>query len=39
VDLNPGLVWAAALTVRAHLTKLEREGTVVAERGGVFRLA
>src|SRR5262249_52599368 len=38
-DLQPGLVWAAALTVRAHLAKLEREGTVVAERGGRFRLA
>jgi len=38
-DLHPGLVWAAGLTVRAHLTKLEREGTVVAERGGRFRLA
>jgi glyoxylase-like metal-dependent hydrolase (beta-lactamase superfamily II) len=38
-DLHPGLVWAAALTVRAHLTKLEREGTVVAGPGSAFRLA
>jgi glyoxylase-like metal-dependent hydrolase (beta-lactamase superfamily II) len=39
VDLHPGLTWAAGLTVRAHLTKLEGEGTVVAETGGRFRLA
>src|SRR5262249_37915228 len=38
-DLHPGLVGAAALTVRAHLTKLERDGAVVAEAGGRFRLA
>jgi glyoxylase-like metal-dependent hydrolase (beta-lactamase superfamily II) len=37
VDLHPGLVWAAALTVRAHLTKLEREGAVVAESADRFR--
>jgi len=39
VDLHPGLAWAAALTVRAHLTKLEHEGRVVAEPDGRFRLA
>jgi len=39
VGLHPGLVWAAALTVRAHLTKLEREGAVAPEPGGRFRLA
>jgi glyoxylase-like metal-dependent hydrolase (beta-lactamase superfamily II) len=39
VGLHPGLVWAAALTVRAHLTKLEREGLVVGESGDRFRLA
>jgi len=39
VDLHPGLMWAAGLTVRAHLTKLEGEGTVVAEAGRWFRLA
>jgi len=34
-DLHPALTWAAALTVRAHLAKLEVEGAVVAEpRGG-----
>ena len=38
-DLHPGLVWAAGLTVLAHLTKLERDGVVVAEAGGRFRLA
>lgn len=36
-DLHPGLVWAAALTVHAHLAKLVREGAVVAEPGGRFR--
>jgi glyoxylase-like metal-dependent hydrolase (beta-lactamase superfamily II) len=39
VDLHPGLVWAAALTVRAHLTKLVREGAVVAESADLFRRA
>jgi glyoxylase-like metal-dependent hydrolase (beta-lactamase superfamily II) len=38
VDLHPGLVWAAGLTVRAHLEKLERDGVVVAESAGRFRL-
>jgi glyoxylase-like metal-dependent hydrolase (beta-lactamase superfamily II) len=37
--LHAGLVWAAGLTVRAHLAKLEREGAVLAEPGGRFRLA
>jgi len=39
VGLNPGLVWAAALTVLAHLAKLERDGVVVPESAGRFRLA
>ena len=39
LGLHPGLMWAAALTVRAHLTKLEREGLVVGESGDRFRLA
>lgn len=38
VGLHPGLVWAAGLTVRAHLTKLERDGAVMAEPGDRFRL-
>jgi glyoxylase-like metal-dependent hydrolase (beta-lactamase superfamily II) len=39
--LDPALTWAAALTVQAHLAKLEVEGAVVAEpaAGGRFRLA
>jgi recombination protein RecT len=39
VGLHPGLVWAAGLTVRAHLAKLERDGAVVVDSGGRFRLA
>ncbi len=39
LDLHPGLVWAAGLTVRAHLEKLAREGAVVAEPDGCFRIA
>jgi glyoxylase-like metal-dependent hydrolase (beta-lactamase superfamily II) len=39
VDLHPGLVWAAGLTVRAHLAKLERDGAVVVDSRDHFRLA
>ncbi len=38
IGLHPGLVWAAGLTVRAHLAKLERDGLVVADAGDRFRL-
>jgi len=39
--LHPALTWAAGLTVRAHLEKLEVEGAVVAPSGAGdrFRLA
>jgi glyoxylase-like metal-dependent hydrolase (beta-lactamase superfamily II) len=39
VGLHPGLVFAAALTVRAHLAKLVADGVVQAEDGDVFHLA
>jgi glyoxylase-like metal-dependent hydrolase (beta-lactamase superfamily II) len=38
VDLHPGLRFAAALTVRAHLEKLIIEGAVREEPGETFRL-
>jgi glyoxylase-like metal-dependent hydrolase (beta-lactamase superfamily II) len=38
VGLHPGLVWAAGLTVRAHLTKLEHDGLVAPVSGDVYRL-
>lgn len=38
-DVHPGLHWAAALTVRAHLTKLIADGAVVEEPEGDFRPA
>ena len=39
-ELHPGLRWAAGLTVRAHVAKLETEGAVVADSvaGDRFRL-
>ena len=39
VELHPGLRFAAALTVRAHLDKLMREGAVREEPAETFRLA
>ena len=39
VGLLPVLIWAAALTVQAHLEKLAIEGAVVADADGRFRLA
>jgi len=38
-DVHPGLHFAAALTVRAHLAKLIADGAVVEEPGEQFRLA
>jgi glyoxylase-like metal-dependent hydrolase (beta-lactamase superfamily II) len=37
-DLHPGLFWAAAAQLRAHVDKLVAEG-IVAESDGVLRLA
>jgi glyoxylase-like metal-dependent hydrolase (beta-lactamase superfamily II) len=37
-DLAPGLAWAAAATVRAHLDKLAAEGRVIAAEDGTFRV-
>jgi hypothetical protein len=37
VGLHPGLAFAAALTVRAHLAKLIAEGAAREEPGDVFR--
>jgi glyoxylase-like metal-dependent hydrolase (beta-lactamase superfamily II) len=36
-DLAPGLAWAAAATLRAHLDKLVAEGRAVAVADGTFR--
>jgi glyoxylase-like metal-dependent hydrolase (beta-lactamase superfamily II) len=36
-DLAPGLAWAAAATLRAHLDKLVAEGRVIAAEDGTFR--
>jgi glyoxylase-like metal-dependent hydrolase (beta-lactamase superfamily II) len=38
-DVHPGLHWAAALTVRAHLAKLVAEGRVVEEPEDRYRAA
>jgi hypothetical protein len=36
-DLAPGLAWAAAATLRAHLGKLVTEERAVAAEDGTFR--
>ncbi|MCW5893609.1 MAG: MBL fold metallo-hydrolase [bacterium] len=38
-DLHPGLRWAAALTVQAHLTKLARDGGAAVTADGRWRPA